>query len=240
MRKAIDCCTECGYYLTEAHTPSGDLVGWACTKCDTFFTVCEYQWWESKPRMTTEEMNEHLLAACILEKWMPLANTVGSAPLPMVTGGETCVLCQVYHPMFNGKQGKKDKSCRGCPVYEHTGEEGCLGTPFDGVHGLLTRSPEWKLAVQSELDFLISLLPAHNPLRKVDELNSMVPVSVISEVLDAYHERLGDVENTLNRTPGMKSLQKDLCGQEFMLTWAIRLLQEALQERVLVNIPKEK
>ena len=70
-------------------------------------------------------------------------------------GIKNCPLCQEFW----------NDGCVGCPVYEHTGQMSCDGTPYDDwTHhrwesGMKAETPEDKLQAQKMLDFLKSLLP---------------------------------------------------------------------------------
>ena len=65
-----------------------------------------------------------------------------------------CALCG----LFNNKQ----YHCRGCPVFERTGQTGCDGTPYwDWVSA--ATAPQRRKAAKRELDFLISLRDPEQP-----------------------------------------------------------------------------
>jgi hypothetical protein len=70
-------------------------------------------------------------------------------------GPEYCALCR----MFLGD----GNACRGCPVFEYTGETGCHGTPYDDIEMIDdTHDAEdrWPILATREREFLESLLPA--------------------------------------------------------------------------------
>ncbi len=77
-------------------------------------------------------------------------------------GAEHCALCRLYNNKINYDD--DDEACKGCPVYEHTGEIWCNGTPFESISQSLKnwkRSPSndwhWRLDAFAELEFLKSL-----------------------------------------------------------------------------------
>jgi len=90
-----------------------------------------------------------------IEKWKDIVNHLNEIQCvedfnkELEEGEENCALCEVY--------GAKD--CKDCPVYQRTGKEGCLGTPYSEfkwacIKGMLKdmqRFARW------ELEFLISL-----------------------------------------------------------------------------------
>lgn len=87
-----------------------------------------------------------------IAKWKAIADGTGSD-----MGGKNCPLCVMF---------AKTKECRGCPVFEHTGRIGCLGSPWNDWMELHTTDYPWKAtgpnkkkAARAELKFLRSLLP---------------------------------------------------------------------------------
>jgi len=84
-----------------------------------------------------------------------------------------CALCGLYNqPVM-----PHDERCEGCPVFEHTGEQFCDGTPYAGVERMMIAddfsldSNQFKKAALKELNFLKSLLPTENndPRRETTE-----------------------------------------------------------------------
>ncbi len=68
-------------------------------------------------------------------------------------GHRNCPLCQMFLLELDGFT-SKNPMCRGCPVYERTGETGCKRTPYDQYHDV-----ENEENARAELAFLRSLLP---------------------------------------------------------------------------------
>lgn len=74
-------------------------------------------------------------------------------------GPEACPLCQIFF--------YEENRCRGCPVYEKTGEEGCVDTPFEDAYrvyeewfetgGNASIVEQWARVAQREVEFLESL-----------------------------------------------------------------------------------
>jgi hypothetical protein len=96
-----------------------------------------------------------------IKKWMGIvAGTVRNE------GVENCPLCQLF---YIGKN--DDTACRGCPVFEETGETGCQGTPYVDYtlaehlrfhfsdRGRAIARKSLKPCAKRELKFLQSLLP---------------------------------------------------------------------------------
>jgi hypothetical protein len=54
---------------------------------------------------------------------------------------------------------KKFPSCWDCPVYEHTGLNGCNGTPYGQTAWGRAETAGEKAAALAELEFLVCLLP---------------------------------------------------------------------------------
>ena len=77
-----------------------------------------------------------------IQKWRGITNGEG-----VDKGSNNCPLC---HKFLDRKSG----TCFGCPVYEHTKEHLCVGTPYDNYGG----DPSYENALE-ELEFLESLLP---------------------------------------------------------------------------------
>jgi hypothetical protein len=83
-----------------------------------------------------------------IQHWERLAN--GTAPSDERPNSSNCALCQTHYNPGNSS------ACAGCPVYEHTGRDGCEGTPFLAAHRRYG-SPEFRAAAQVEADFLKAL-----------------------------------------------------------------------------------
>jgi hypothetical protein len=72
-------------------------------------------------------------------------------------GTHNCPLCKLFHAF----------ECVGCPIQQHTGQKGCVGSPYEAYNDIYfddgddeDSNPEHKKKLaQDELDFLISLLP---------------------------------------------------------------------------------
>lgn len=75
-------------------------------------------------------------------------------------GPSNCPLCLAFWDNSMG-----EVSCLGCPVRDATGEDGCVGTPYEKWEDLTeckdqkADTPELKKAARAELRFLKSLLP---------------------------------------------------------------------------------
>lgn len=66
---------------------------------------------------------------------------------------DTCGLCILYHKYVNGRA-----NCKGCPVKEKTGRNGCRNTPYDKWSEVRFQPRENKISVaEQELNFLKSL-----------------------------------------------------------------------------------
>src|SRR5262245_65088865 len=77
-------------------------------------------------------------------------------------GPENCPLCKLFWiPIPGGVGGLAPESCIGCPVYEDTGEPGCIGTPYEDYENDNTQEN-----AEAELEYLRSLLPAEQSDRK--------------------------------------------------------------------------
>lgn len=74
-----------------------------------------------------------------------------------------CALCLEF---ATPKQYIDDDICEGCPVYERTGRNSCIQTPYYEVTRALRvygrNSIEFNTAAKEELKFLKSLLPITN------------------------------------------------------------------------------
>lgn len=87
-----------------------------------------------------------------IKKWEAIAAGTGTDE-----GTRNCPLCLEF-AVGGG-------FCIGCPVYEHTGQMSCDGTPYeewsegDWFPGKTADTPELKQQAQAMLDFLKSLLP---------------------------------------------------------------------------------
>lgn len=84
---------------------------------------------------------------------------LASAPDGVSVGVRRCALCNLF----------LQEACEGCPVAEATGQTRCNNSPYMGVLDALDiwdseqsedNSQNVKQAVQAELDFLKSLVPA--------------------------------------------------------------------------------
>ena len=144
-------------------------------------------------KMTKEEMDQKLIEACILEKWLPAALTgetcgAGLDGYPIEAGRwwncytndrgeelmdlyeqETCCLCQVYNP---------NKDDRANWLYFATGKDEpleycCWECPISRSTGrkFCVGTPYdayhrgYQLKARNEVEFLLSLLPEDNVLR---------------------------------------------------------------------------
>jgi len=100
-------------------------------------------------------MNTTTLTALVgsVLKWHRIMNSTG-----WDEGMENCPLCQEFYQKVCQEFYQKDYStdmhrCTGCPVYEHTGMDGCSNTPID----------DWEDGesfhdAKRERDFLINLI----------------------------------------------------------------------------------
>lgn len=91
-------------------------------------------------------MDERTLAALkgSIEKWEKIVAGTG-----LDKGPDNCPLCQLFY----------QDDCRGCPVYDFTGQIWCRGSPNEWYSQTEDGSAAEKSAAQAELDFLRSLLP---------------------------------------------------------------------------------
>lgn len=101
-------------------------------------------------------MNESTLKALLasVEHWHENYFKAGNGNLAWIdTSGSKCALCAKFYTT--------DK-CDGCPVREATGQDNCLGSPYDVVG--IAIAEEWisaavQAAVQDEIAFLVDLIP---------------------------------------------------------------------------------
>ena len=101
----------------------------------------------------------HALQASI-RHWEALAATTTADQIAI--GPDKCGLCKEF--WFTPE---RIDQCKGCPVFEKTGERFCGSSPFEKANSLWDSWDEdeefpwkeWKEAAQEELDFLRSLLP---------------------------------------------------------------------------------
>lgn len=104
-------------------------------------------------------MEPHVLEALkgSIEKWRKIVKEGGENK-----GTENCPLCQLFHCCANQSVTEKN-CCKGCPVYEYTGAQGCHYTPYVKYVIVLDEYPiAHPLAIEAakeELEFLRSLLP---------------------------------------------------------------------------------
>ena len=88
-----------------------------------------------------------------IRKWQAIVNKTGEDQGPY-----NCPLCLLFNSPEHPS--RRSTMCRGCPVFDYSGDIGCHNTPYetwdecdqDDSEGLAK-------AAQAELDFLISLLP---------------------------------------------------------------------------------
>lgn len=114
-------------------------------------------------------MDEKTLTALkqSIEKWE--RNAIAETPDDYTKGVSSCPLCQLFW----------ERDCVGCPVMDRTGNEFCIGSPYDEeAHEDWFSAPEDEslrnaahAAARAEAAFLRSLLPdreldatAHRPL----------------------------------------------------------------------------
>lgn len=92
-----------------------------------------------------------------IEKWK--RNTKIKHTLEATIGSQDCPLCHMFWRA----------DCRGCPVREQTGYDGCSGTPYDGANNAYYHSDlaEFHDAARKEVAFLESLRDP--PVRSADE-----------------------------------------------------------------------
>lgn len=99
-----------------------------------------------------------------IAKWRAIVDGTGADH-----GTSNCPLCQMFYDSDEYDDEGNLRDCIGCPVYDHTGEDNCCGTPF-ARWAMLVRDQSVETgryaqdvvardAAQAELDFLISLLP---------------------------------------------------------------------------------
>lgn len=77
------------------------------------------------------------------------------------SGIYNCPLCILF---FNTLGQSDDIACKGCPVYEKTGKQYCVATPYTqwteaGLKGCYASNSHERRLAQAEIDFLKSLLP---------------------------------------------------------------------------------
>lgn len=91
-----------------------------------------------------------------IKKWENIITGVG-----VDLGPTNCALCRQFN-VYDERQDTVD--CTGCPVFDHTGQHGCHGTPYDewSDHDFIRVRddlPESLRIAKDELKFLKSLLP---------------------------------------------------------------------------------
>ena len=91
-------------------------------------------------------------------------NVAAETPEDVRLGAENCACCAAFYDNI-------ESDCIGCPVNEATGEEWCIGTPYDAAALALKQwdrlrtdatRDAWRVAAQAMLDFLRSLLPVES------------------------------------------------------------------------------
>lgn len=96
-----------------------------------------------------------------IARWKVLSETEEFPSL----AASNCPLCLKFNYMCNNHI-PRNKSCRGCPVFERTGKTGCADTPYDKAYAAAddwdeNYTPEsceaFRQAAREELEFLISL-----------------------------------------------------------------------------------
>lgn len=104
----------------------------------------------------TPEARKALKASII--KWE--RNVAQKRTEDLTFGSHNCPLCDEFNTDDMGDTG----CCRGCPVYAHTGEALCDGTPYEAVidyrfagYREIHVTDELRRLMQAELDFLRSL-----------------------------------------------------------------------------------
>lgn len=97
-------------------------------------------------------------------------NIAAEFPSEASCGSHACALCRLFHT----NHAKVSLSCRGCPVFEHTGRAFCSETPYeeaqnarglwasavsegDTLKEIEAKREAFRKAAQDELDFLKSL-----------------------------------------------------------------------------------
>jgi hypothetical protein len=119
-----------------------------------------------------QEMNPETLEALKLSiaHWERLANRKRQ-PNESVSVGD-CALCGLFNLHRTMIDPPQMERCNGCPVFAHTGEQFCKGTPFilaEQISEQVDKYDEpmdtgsFQFAAQDEVDFLKSLLPKENP-----------------------------------------------------------------------------
>lgn len=110
-------------------------------------------------------MDEKTLTAlrASIEKWRGYATTTPMEDIRLTIS--SCPLCVLYR--------LKSPYCRGCPVFEKTGEACCCGTPFEAAEAahdewyfaileereMQSDEAAFRAAAKAEFEFLESLLP---------------------------------------------------------------------------------
>jgi hypothetical protein len=100
-----------------------------------------------------------------IAKWQAIVEGIGRDH-----GVMNCPLCEMFYDGKTNDEGFP-QDCVGCPVYHQTGEDNCVGTPYEKwsrlsrlemqslTSGYWPKTPEQLMAAHAELKFLISLLP---------------------------------------------------------------------------------
>jgi hypothetical protein len=116
-------------------------------------------------------MNEKTLKALkeSIEHWKRLAKGTEGEDY----GGPECALCKKFNHFVNENIPLED-SCKGCPVFQKTGEKYCRDTPYELIEteedsythrSDFIKTEVFQLLAQEEVKFLESLLPNdHLPL----------------------------------------------------------------------------
>jgi len=89
-----------------------------------------------------------------IRKWQRIVSGVEAD-----RGANNCPLCKMFYSKWPAR-------CVGCPVYSHTRQEECRGTPFWDFISTCTDydnrwadTPALRAAAAEELHFLVGLLP---------------------------------------------------------------------------------
>ncbi len=97
-----------------------------------------------------------------IRKW---AKYTAASEVPELGPG-SCPLCLMFHESYGGR---RDDSCKGCPVRDASGLSGCINTPYGSAEAAMAvwydepdnvfLRGEFRRAAVDEYDFLVSLLP---------------------------------------------------------------------------------
>jgi len=69
---------------------------------------------------------------------------------------DTCGLC-----LFDDNKDSNDFTCKGCPIFEKTGKDDCLGTPHEDFTDAYGDEKELRKYAKQELAFLKKLYQSH-------------------------------------------------------------------------------